>query len=458
MAVVENIIAAWKRLRIRRLYNRGDFSKSRNLALQELSSHQNRDFAISIVVRSHYNEGNWQKVIDFGELHVSDTSAHFSNKAESKLFAEDGLLSIQPKSNSGESWDDKNPLKNWHQEDTRLWFRHPKGWVFWDMPDEFLLSETHETLLYLAMNVLLQPFDIRYPIEDINPRSFGNRVALSYSGGIDSTAAAILLPEDTLLSYHRRSFPSSLNHGLSERLFRFWKEQHGRTVSQIPSNHELIRTTMDLPVGFSSDFAAGVHLILLSDTFDIGTLAFGTPIDNTWLRKGSKFRDFPETSYWKRWKKYFSHAGLHLEFPINHISEAGAMKVCEKSGVLDFINSCLRGNGKTGCGKCWKCFNKNGPIGRKIHFESNEIQNFLHRNPMPTAMHALWSIQIQELEPRVPHLSSLLNQSLNWWGNYYPPGLDLVGAHLHDAVEKKTKKFLKPMEHPYPLEQVNLYP
>ena len=77
---------------------------------------------------------------------------------------------------------------------------------------------------------------------------------------------------------------------------------------------------------------------------------------------------------------------------------------------------------------------------------------------MPTAMHALWSIQIQELEPRVPHLSSLLNQSLNWWGNYYPPGLDLVGAHLHDAVEKKTKKFLKPMEHPYPLEQVNLYP
>lgn len=458
MAVIENIMAALRRLRIRRLYNRGDFTKSRNLALQELSSHFNRDFAISIVSRSHYNQGNWQEVIDFSQLHISALSVHFSNKAESKLFLENGLTDSEPEFCHQEPWNDNEPLKNWYQEGMRLWFRYPKGWVFWDMPEEFTLDNVHDSLLYLAMNVLLKPFDIRYPIEQSTSRPYGSRVALSYSAGIDSTAAAALLPDDTLLAYHRRSFPSLLNHSMAERLFDVWDSQFNRNILQIPSNHELIRTSIDLPIGFSTDFASGVHLILLSSLYDVGTLAFGTPIDNTWLRKGATFRDFSTTPYWNRWRKHFAHAGLHLEFPINHISEAGAMKVCQGLGFSNLINSCLRSDGETGCGKCWKCFNKNGPLGRKIHFESNEIQNFLHRNPMPTAMHALWALQSQEFEDKVPHLTPLLGQSLTWWENYYPPGLDLIGTHLRVSVEKNTMKFLKPMEHPYPLEQVNLYP
>jgi len=458
MAVIEYIMAAWRRLRIRRLYNRGDFSKSRISALQELSSHINRDFAISIVSRSHYNQGNWQEVIDFGAVHVSDLSTHFSNKAQSKLFSEHGLLNAEPENSHQEPWNDNNPLKNWYQEGTRLLFRYPKGWIFWDMPEKFVLDDVHDSLLYLAMNVLLKPFDIRYPIEQSNSRSYGHRIALSYSAGIDSTAAAALLPDDTLLSYHRRSFPSLLNHGMSERLFEVWSSQFNRIILQVPSNHELIRTSMDLPIGFSSDFAAGVHLILLSDAYDIGTLAFGTPIDNTWLRKGATFRDFSTSPYWNRWRKQFAHAGIHLEFPINHVSEAGAMKICKGLGFSNLINSCLRGNGEAGCGKCWKCFNKNGPLGRKIEFKSKEIQMFLNRTPMPTAMHALWSLQTQSLGHQVPHLRPLLDQSLTWWENYYPPGLDLIGTHLRESVEKNTIKYLQPMEQPYSLEQVNLYP
>jgi hypothetical protein len=47
---------------------------------------------------------------------------------------------------------------------------------------------------------------------------------------------------------------------------------------------------------------------------------------------------------------------------------------------------------------------------------------------------------------------------LTWWENYYPPGLDLIGTHLRESVEKNTMKYLQPMEQPYSLEQVNLYP
>ena len=74
-------------------------------------------------------------------------SAHFSYKAVSKLLAKNGLLSIQPKFNSHEPWNDQSRLNNWYQEDKRVWFRFPEEWVLWDMPDGFLLSETHESLL-----------------------------------------------------------------------------------------------------------------------------------------------------------------------------------------------------------------------------------------------------------------------------------------------------------------------
>ena len=175
-----------------------------------------------------------------------------------------------------------------------------------------------------------------------------------------------------------------LNHGLAERQFPVWEKSFNRKILQIPSNHELLRTNLGKNIGFSTDFAAGVHLILLADLLDLGTIGFGTPLDNTWLSKGRTYRKFSESKYWEKWKSSFLHSGLNLEFPINHISEAGALIICENSGFIDSINSCLRGNSIEGCGRCWKCFHKNGPLGRKVVFESKEIQTFISTIPLRT--------------------------------------------------------------------------
>ena len=85
-----------------------------------------------------------------------------------------------------------------------------------------------------------------------------------------------------------------LDHRNADRLLR-QVQYDGRSVIDVPSNHELIRTFHDKQIGFSSDFAASTHLILLADFYDIGALGFGTPIDNTYLSKGRKYRDFAET-------------------------------------------------------------------------------------------------------------------------------------------------------------------
>jgi hypothetical protein len=458
MGLLSSARAAFRRLRIRSAYNRNLFSEARVMAMNEIGDPTNHAFACDLVIRSLYNDERWEELIAFTDTYSGMDSGNYKEKAKWKLSVILGIETRVPENNVEKEWNPKDLLANWYQEDHLLWLRYPSGWIYWEMPTEFQLHTTHPNLLALALNVVLRPLGIGIPDSISEHRPFGTCGALAYSGGFDSTAAAILLPDSTILSYHRRSFPSQLNHGLADRLFGVWKKRTSRTILQVPSNHELVRTNLGKPAGFSTDFASGVHLILLADTLNLGRIAYGTPIDNTWLKKGSQYRDFSKSDYWCRWKKRFAAAGLHLEFPINHISEAGALRICQNSGFMEYINSCLRGNGAEGCGKCWKCFNKNGPLGRPMDFNGAEIQTFLNRVPMPTAQHALWALKSQNLESRTPHLARNLEKSFEWWEGYYPPGIDLIGKHWRDAVETATKKYLQPMEFPFLLEEVNLYP
>ena len=452
---ISSLRGAIKRGKIRRLYNNQEYEAAINLAKQETESVINGAFAQDIIVRGLWNLGEYEELLDFVMVYKDADPQKLAEKAKKML---DPLsLEIPPPLELAEmAWNERDLLANWHQVKSRLWLRHPRGWVYWDMPKEFNLDTVHPNLLALAIEVLLYPIVPEAAEIAVDHRPSGSKIGLSFSGGIDSTAAAILLPDTAFLAYHKRSFQSMIDHRLAENLFEELEINHGRDVFQIPSNHELLRTTWGKPVGFSTDFAAATHLILLADVLDLGTIAFGTPIDNTWLAKGKKFRQFSESDYWKKWSTRFSQAGLQLEFPINHISEAGALKICRQSPLLRHINSCLRGDGERWCGACWKCFHKNGPLGREFDFQSTEIQSFLSMKPLRTAQHALWAIQSMGLEDSVPHLKEHLNKSLDWWESFYPPGLDLMNEPLRSYVEKRTRDYLNPMTQPYQLELVEL--
>lgn len=455
MALLNRICRALKRWKIRRLYNNNEYKDAIDLAKEEIESEINGNFAQGIVVRGLWNLGRFRELLSFVSLYKTSGHEILVEKAKNILNPLSREEAPPPKL-AEIVWNGGDLLANWYQVESRLWLRHPSGWVYWDMPEKFNLSGLHPNLLSLATEVLLYPIVPETTELVTEQRPLGNNLALSYSGGIDSTAAAMLLPETTLLAYHKRDFQSMIDHRLAEKLFVGWKETHCREVLQIPSNHELLRTTWGKPVGFSTDFAAAVHLILLADMLDLDTIAFGTPIDNTWLAKGKKFRHFQDTQYWIKWRSRFLRAGLQLEFPINHISEAGALRICQQSPLLNHINSCLRGDGERWCGSCWKCFHKNGPLGRDINFQSNEIQSFLSMKPLRTAQHALWAIQTMGLQDSVPHLKEHLMTSLKWWEEYYPPGLDLINNTLRTIVEKKTRQYLNPMTQPYQLEMVDL--
>jgi hypothetical protein len=440
---------------MRKAYNSGNWEKARKLAEKLLSKNADIDLAKSVIIRSYWNQRNLEKVGQLLTLWPSEELDFIREKYDQ---ANNPPIETHnyPSPDIFKIWDPDDLASNYVQEGQLLWMKTPNMWVHWKMPLGFDLRETNRALLELAAELILKPWikSTKRPFSE--KRDFGKNYSLAFSAGTDSTAAMLLMPKDTILGYHQRNFDSSIDHRNALKLINHIKQN--RNVLVIESNHEKIRTTFGKPNGFSTDYASGVHLILLADFLDIKGVAFGLVIENGWLNKGAKYRNFAKTKHWLYWSKRFNEAGLHLVLPVNMISEAGCMKICHSNEIGQHLNSCIRGNGETGCEKCWKCFHKNGPIGRKIDLNSYEISTYLQKRPLRTAMHALWAIKNMNLEHLVPDLKHLLHQDFSWWEDYYAPGIDMLPPDLRENIERNLKLNLEVMTDDSCLISINLFP
>ena len=443
------------RVRMRRAYNSGKWEKSRFYANKLLTDTNESNLAKSVIVRSYWNEGNLEKVGEILAIWREEGLDFIREKYENTTRFYPGKNKPSCPEKEVE-WNPDEISSNFVQEGNLLWMKTPNVWVYWEMPSGFELENTSPALLELAAELLLGPWVKSTKKPFSSKRGFGKNYSLSFSGGTDSTAAMLLMPENTILAYHQRDYDSMIDHRNALNLIEHIKKY--RDVFVIKSNHEGIRKTYAKPNGFSTDYASGVHLVLLSDYLDLKGIAFGLVIENGWLMKGAKYRNFAETNHWKYWSKRFNDAGLHLVLPVNMISEAGCMKICHSNKIGQYLNSCIRGDGEGGCEKCWKCFHKNGPLGRKIDVTSHEISTYLQKRPLRTAMHALWAIKKMNLEHLVPDLKTQLQQDFSWWEDYYPPGLELLPIELRETVENKLKLILQKMNDCSKLTDINLFP
>lgn len=468
----DRVRALVRRVLMRRAYNAGHYEQARHHANRLLDVQKQQNLARSIVLRSYWNQQAYGLLVATGQHWADEASVRLVAKASERLdtlgrdpthlrrrqerWAE--KIAEQPRPNAAMTWDGACMRDNFLQEGSRVWFRFRQGHVFWDMPEGYDLSAAHPSLLELVAELLVVPWEPQTRAPFSSHRSPGTRPALAFSGGVDSTAAALVMPENTLLGYHRRSFSSMLDHRNADRLLSHLVDHEEREVVQVTSNHELIRAHHGKMVGFSSDLACAAHLILLADHDDLGAIGFGMPIDNTYLAKGAKFRPFASSTYFTYWTERFANAGLDLLLPVSSLTEGGALNIVKQSPWLEHINSCMRGDGTAGCGQCWKCFHKNGPLGRPFDIHASGIQHFLCQRPMPTATHALWALQSMGLEEEVPELLPLLKQDLGWWTGVYPPGFDLLPERWRAPIEARVRALLPLMPEPYALHDIDLFP
>ena len=345
---------------------------------------------------------------------------------------------------------------SWEAKGKRLILNCEEGVVQWKLPFRPAKSGIHSDLLMVATQALLSPWH-KDLLEGWTPtRRRGNKVGLAFSGGIDSTAAMLLLPNDAVLAYHRRSYKSLLKHHGVTRLFRHLNKS-GRKVQIIPSNHEILRQYHGLSNGFSTDVASAVHLILTADHFDLGGIAFGMPIDNTYLWHGHRWRDFSASGWWKLWAPLMSSVGLDIVLPIGGISQASTVRLVQEAGLGDVVSSCLRAP-FPGCGKCWKCFHKHTLLGREVDYEAQEIQTFLAKRPIKTATHVLWWINEHDRWDLIPDLMHLKEHDLSAWTTHYAPAFDLLPDWIRDHVQQAVERIIPRMPDDAALIGQDLFP
>ena len=339
--------------------------------------------------------------------------------------------------------------EKWSQQKNTVFFDAPELKISFTVPETFSLKRTSMDLLWAVESVLLSPYHEVYRYDWVPTRRPGKTPGISFSGGIDSTAAMALMPTESILFYMERNFESMIDHSNAKR-FLCHLEELGRKVNISLSNHEKIRTFHEKNPGFSTDYACMAQMILMADHYDLDSAATGMPLENSYFFHGSKVRDFKESRFWKKYQPLFSFLGIPLYQPVAGCSEILNNKIVNESGFEEYATSCLRSKieGKT-CEKCWKCFRKN-LFNNKSWKMSPEISTFLGKRPLKQGVATLYALQLlhqreQELPDEIEDLLMLLDENLDFLLQYWGPSLDLIPEKYQSFTKNKLEMFASPM-------------
>ncbi|GAA3231838.1 DUF6395 domain-containing protein [Nonomuraea helvata] len=282
------------------------------------------------------------------------------------------------------------------------------------------------------------------------PRQAGGRLAISYSGGADSVAAATIYPEAPFVHFRRVPHPRVPNrwsHYRSDVLAKL-AAKTGRELSTVTSDLEF--TLAEPRPGYPEHHAVAAGALLLADQLDLGGLGFGYELGSRWLGGGRYlWRYTPDNPMWSphgRWGRLFAAAGVHIVLPVGGVSEATTMRLALDSGLKDYVRWCLRGTDGP-CRTCGKCLYK------------ELIQAAVERRPLVTPITADRPVarkwlrkppyggmeMIQYGLARVPGIENTLfagtldhfdvtEESTSWLDRCYPRALEEIPAQWRDEA------------------------
>ncbi len=418
-----------------------------------LNRYTHIDYKFHLIISAYDKEELGFKLSEYDNTVISSVEGHYGVMLHK--FAKDSYIEGRIKEGVDIEIDDDlfflpdfEPSK-WSQDQDLILFDSPEGLIKFRVPHDFSLVRTSQDLLWIIESVLLSPWHKKYSNKWVPTRRPGNTPGLSFSGGVDSTAALCLMPENTVLFYLERDFESMIKHENALHFISKLKNA-GRTVVNVKSNHEQIRKNYGKNPGFSTDYACMAHLILLADYLDLDSAATGMPLENTYFFHGTKVRDFAMSRFWKFYSPMFNFSGLPLYQPVAGCSEVLNNKIVRESQFSTLASSCLRSHivGKE-CGACWKCFRKN-IFNNKPWNMSPEISKFLAKRPLKQGLATLYALQIlhnsgEEIPPEAEDLQSIVNSDLDFLNHYWPPYIDLIPTTYREFARVQIENYASPM-------------
>ena len=318
----------------------------------------------------------------------------------------------------------------WRQKGNRISFDYKGTEIYFIMPDDYKLSDTHPDLLKLAEWLMFSPwYDVMNGYKFT--RKGGKNFGLSFSTGVDSTAAMILQPEAHLIYIERDGIIGSM---LKQDNALNMIKKMDREVIRVKTNFELIRTNHNKMVGYPTALAMGVPTVLLADYLDLGYLSFGKVFDDQYFTKGV-FRDY--TKDYRVRQEFLASAGLIGYYPTVGCSEVITTKIVDNSEYKDLAFSCLRGEIGEQCNKCYKCFRKN-LLRDKDVFIDRETMYSVNKNPPKMATSLMFALGkkgnvISELE----YIEDL---DVSMLSKVYSPAYDVYSDELKNMTLDRLSK------------------
>ena len=295
-------------------------------------------------------------------------------------------------------------------------------------------------------------------VEPLN-RADSGRHALSFSGGADSTAALTVMPNSTesvfMLRTKNKVRTLYDSHAAIESCRKL--RNLGFTVHIVESDFEYLRS----PIGFPTDLAVASPTILLADSRNFESVAFGTILESAFGTSGSSYRNYADSSHFRLWSTLFQSVGLGYSLPLAGVSEVGSAILCRDHPIGRFHQSCIRGKWGEPCNKCWKCFRKNTLIAALDRSEmpassiksikkSKEVKKSLIENK-PIKHEGVLTYSLQRVTGDHKLIQSLRDLvrvgtiETDWMEYWYAPSSSLIDEAYRDLTVGLLKKYLGEM-------------
>jgi hypothetical protein len=341
----------------------------------------------------------------------------------------------------------------WRQEGRRLVCTSPYGEHWAEMPAGWRLDEVHPAALAAAEWILYSgvdrlAFGVTTPAPDLDDRArryVGSNTLLSYSLGTDSTAAMALLPEETIRYYCQRPYASYLTRtGASVALPdpTPWEQRLGRVSNLIvvPNTFESIQLAAGGRHGFAHNFGYAALGCLLADHTDAGVLAFGSVLEQVFLRSGHLFADVValERSTHQALRRLLEGAGLVLALPTGGCSEVLTTRISDAGRYAGLAISCPSATPDgTPCGRCFKCFRKLRLEGVADPPEPDaSVTHTFEKYPLKSATSVMYAVQRSGY--RHPVLDEYRDVDLRFLERYFDYAIEhMLPEHLRDHVRRE---------------------
>jgi len=288
-------------------------------------------------------------------------------------------------------------------------------------------------------------------IDDKIPKYSGEKISLSFGGGIDSTAVSIMFPEAYIVhESHLKGgdLITSDIHNYVESL----SDENGRVVV---TNQRY----MSKPGGWHSWPCSTATSLLLATDMQFGIILIGAPIGATMLfENGLRYWDRHRSRKWhgpagSHWQSTFQTIGIPMFSPIMGVTEIQSMHISLTSMNKNEVSFCIANNGKQ-CSRCKKCLRRD--IIRSIidteyspkwsNYDVASNHDFLEARPLYMGHIFAYALNRIELPGWITsRLEDISPIESEWPNRIFTPSFDFCPEPWRKVLKTRVMEFIEPM-------------